>query len=453
MFGACGGTASTEQEQADHPGAQCVPGLQISCGCAGGAPAGTQICGSDFIFGLCVCTPNEAGDSPRNRGDAANDGAMDAGDANALKFDASMEAGLDERGENDGSVALDGDLSVESGGDVNGNEAADGGNAMTDVRVETGWDGGDDSPDTRDGFELPREAGRPDATSAEAAGCDLGSVAGTGSLVMAGSSPSGPDGCDVSLPGKIERVAYNAIQHVAYGLDSANRRIARIDLATGSVKYRTVPQNPNAACVAQDRGMLYVVNSGSTFIGEYDLTDLTLIRNIPWPAPTYNFDPDVHYHVYCGAERLYVVDANWAPGLWTIENLDGCPTAVDHSVPVSKTSGGFGVGDLVLSDDETEFYFWEQYGWSAGNVSTAVDRVATTDWSTKDRTTITYPGVFYRDPLDAPVLWHRRTKAHSQQEQDLQCRESEPDRFFLPEPERQRFFGGRPERVRARRSS
>jgi chitodextrinase len=68
-----------------------------------------------------------------------------------------------------------------------------------------------------------------------------------------------------------------------------------------------------------------------------------------------------------------------------MEQLDGCPFAVDHSAQASA------VGDLVLSPDNSELYYWYQYGWSPGLVATSVRRIDTNDWLQKDATNINYP--------------------------------------------------------------
>ncbi|HEX9619212.1 MAG TPA: hypothetical protein VF989_03690, partial [Polyangiaceae bacterium] len=147
-----------------------------------------------------------------------------------------------------------------------------------------------------------------------------------------------------------------------------------------------------------ERERLFVVNSGSTLISEYALNDLGHVRDLQWGASVHAFS-DTHFHIRCGVDRLYVVDGQWAPGLWTVENLDGSPTAVDHTEQVS------GVGDFVLSADETELYYWYQYGWGAGLAGTAVYRVETGTWSLLDETLIDYQDAFYRDPLDTPILF------------------------------------------------
>jgi hypothetical protein len=228
--------------------------------------------------------------------------------------------------------------------------------------------------------------------------CDLGVLGPLGALTTS-TQPSGNIGCALTLPGKVDKLIYEPVHQLAYLLDSTNRKISSLDLQTGAITARSVTQAPSAACVSLSRSRLFVADWGSSYISEYNLSDLALLRNIPWPAPSYGSSDGEHFHVYCGADRLYVVDANWAPGLWTIDNLDGCAVAVDHSAQVSA------VGDLVLSADESELYYWYQFGWSAGSVATSVTRVRISDWSTADQTTLAYPADFYRDPLDAPVLW------------------------------------------------
>lgn len=202
----------------------------------------------------------------------------------------------------------------------------------------------------------------------------------------------------ILLQGKIAQIAYDPVGNIAYGLDATHRRLAKIDLANGNVSYADVVQVPNAACVDGRRGRLFVVNKGSTLIGEYSTADLSLVRTIPWTGT--DTDPnESHFKILCAPDRLYVADCAWQPGLVTIEGLDGTnPAATDHT---SQVPGG--VGGLALNAAGTSLYTWDQLGWSAGGIDTAVRRLSAVDFTLADMSA-TDLAEFGRDPLDTPIL-------------------------------------------------
>lgn len=201
----------------------------------------------------------------------------------------------------------------------------------------------------------------------------------------------------VNLSGKIFRVAYDPTANIAYGLDAANRRLAKIDLATGTATYANVVQVPNDGCVDAKRGRLFVVNKGSTLITEYATSDLKAVRDISWGGMDWG-PTETHFKITCGADNLYVVDGAWAPALFTVEGLDtAAPVVTDRSATVT------GVGGLALTTAGTDLYYWYQYGWSAGSLSTSVLRLQTSDLATIDQSSTNVPS-FGRDPLDAPIL-------------------------------------------------
>jgi hypothetical protein len=201
----------------------------------------------------------------------------------------------------------------------------------------------------------------------------------------------------IALSGKIFRVAYDPVANIAYGMDAANRRLARIDLAAGKATYADIVQVPNDGCVDAKRGRLFVVNKGSSLITEYGTSDLKAVRDIAWTGKDWG-ESTTHYKIYCGPDKLYVVDGAWAPGLFTVSGLDGAaPAATDQTTLVS------GVGGLVLNAAATDLYFWYQYGWSAGVLSTSVKRLTAATLAMVDQTASTVPS-FTRDPLDAPIL-------------------------------------------------
>ncbi len=169
----------------------------------------------------------------------------------------------------------------------------------------------------------------------------------------------------IALNGKIFRVVYDAAANVAYGLDATNRRLAKIDLASSEGTYVDVVQVPNDGCLDPARGRLFVVNKGSSLVTEYDTKDLSSVRDIAWTGT--DWGPDAtEFKIYCTPDRVYVVDGAWAPGLFSIDGLDGKePVVSDHSMEIA------GVGGLVVNQAQTDLYYWYQYGWDAGLLNTA----------------------------------------------------------------------------------
>jgi hypothetical protein len=201
----------------------------------------------------------------------------------------------------------------------------------------------------------------------------------------------------IPLEGAIFRVAYDATSDTVYGLDATNRSLAKIDLPTGSVTRADVLQVPSDACVDAERGRLFVVTKGSSYITEFRTSDLSRVRDITWSG-TDSGASETQFKIYCAPERLYVTDGAWAPALFTVEDLDGpSPSVVDHRSTIE------GVGGLTLGHDGQSLYYWEQVGWSGGQLNTAVHRILTSDLSEAD---MTHPNMsnFYTEPLSTPIL-------------------------------------------------
>jgi hypothetical protein len=80
LVGACGGRTEFEQVAV---GPRCEPGHQVACDCARGAGS-VQVCGDDFRYGPCQCSPVGNGGAAgaggsRNVGGAGGFGAVGAG--------------------------------------------------------------------------------------------------------------------------------------------------------------------------------------------------------------------------------------------------------------------------------------------------------------------------------------------------------------------------------------
>jgi hypothetical protein len=202
----------------------------------------------------------------------------------------------------------------------------------------------------------------------------------------------------IPFSGKIFRVVYDPTTNIAYGLDATNRRLAKIDLTTGSATYTPVIQVPNDGCVDSARGRLFVVNKGSSLISEYRTDTLADVRDIAWTGTDYS-PTETHFKIYCTSSTVYVVDGAWAPALFTVTGLDdtATPVVTDHTAQVA------GVGGLAVNAAGTDLYTWYQYGWSAGQLNTYVSRLLTSDLSQIDQSA-TNLNDFDRDPLDAPLL-------------------------------------------------
>jgi hypothetical protein len=357
------------------------------------------------------------------------DGSIGSEDA-SVKIDAStidasssdvviiVDASTTDAPGGDGATIVDASTIDASGGDVvttvdASTIDASGGDVVTTVDASTiDASGGDvvttvdastddsslpaDGSDGNDGSMTDRATG-DGAVDVDAASCTLPAVPADGELVTKSTDLDG--GCSIALDGTIRQVAYEPTENVVYGIDAVNRALLKVELGTGNATYRAVTSVPNAFCVSMSRSRVFVVNGDSTTIDEFALPNLDIVRRISWPAPSYDAPGQSRFQIYCGAQRLYVVDSGWGPGLWTIEDLDGCPSAVDHSAKVS------GVGALVLSADEKELYYWYQYGRVAGYAGTSVYRIDTATWGVVDQTNIGYTQAFYRDPLDTPILW------------------------------------------------
>jgi hypothetical protein len=230
--------------------------------------------------------------------------------------------------------------------------------------------------------------------------CEGGTTALRGVInFQASGTPDPTPTADRTIPlsGKIFRVAYDPTANIAYGMDATNRRLAKIDLASGNTTYGDILQVPNDGCVDAKRGRLFVVNKGSTLLTEYRTSDLTSVRDISWTGTDWG-PTETHFKIYCAPDRLYVVDGAWAPALFTVDGLDGTnPIATDHTAQVA------GVGGLAVTASAANLYYWYQYGWSAGVLNTAVHRLVTSTLAEIDVSPSNVPS-FTRNPLDAPLL-------------------------------------------------
>jgi len=220
----------------------------------------------------------------------------------------------------------------------------------------------------------------------------------------------------IVLKSAVRKIVVDSASNMAYGVDAANKRIAFIDLAKKTlVTYLDLIYVPSDLCIDSKRGQMFIVNTGSSFISAYDLNSKQLVKNISWPAPTYaNAFPgdDVHFHIACQTDRLFVVDANWSPAPWIIP-LDGVSKPVGFFEKAQGNGDGTGrsIGDFVFTENENEFYYWKQYGWNAGIANTSVYHVRIDDTKITELST-SANGSFAgnRDPRDTPIFYDARSR-------------------------------------------
>lgn len=198
----------------------------------------------------------------------------------------------------------------------------------------------------------------------------------------------------IDLGVSLNALDYDLASGFAYGVDAINKQLLTIDLNLKQVVSTTpLLYIPSDLCVDVPNNLVYIVNKGSTFVTELNLSTQA-VRYIPWSGPIDAFYSDeAHYHIACTPDSIYLVDGASSPGLSIMDRADD--TYVD--------SGITAVGDIVFTSDYSEFYTWYQVGWGAGYAGSDVLRYSAADLSTIDSTNQGYPD-YRRDPLDSPIL-------------------------------------------------
>jgi len=214
----------------------------------------------------------------------------------------------------------------------------------------------------------------------------------------------------VSLPavetgGTLIRAIHDDANGKIYGLDAANKDLLVIDTASKSVEERyDLTYVPNNLAYDPADNRLFIVNSGSSLITEFDLETGTASYPITWDhTDNGNFEPGAkvghYYEIEYYDDTLYLVDQAWAPALWIIDLSGETPVVTDLTGSVDE------IGGFVFNAAHTEFYTWYQYGLSAGFAGSNVYRygISGTTVTQIAATEIGYPD-FMRDPLDTPIF-------------------------------------------------
>jgi YVTN family beta-propeller protein len=220
-----------------------------------------------------------------------------------------------------------------------------------------------------------------------------------------GSTGTGTNEINVSMA--INSYKYNKSNNKIYAVNTANKKLIVIDAGTKKIEKTVgLKYKPSDLCVSTDNKYLYIVNEGSNNILEISLSDYSVKREFLWEAETYGRIP-YHFHIEYYKNKLYIVDAKWAPSLWVLDLgsmdiIDFGQNANSNKIATDKIDN---VGDLVIDNENGNLYFWQQYGWDAGYAASDVFRyeVGDTDVEQMDKAGLKYPS-FGRDPLDTPIM-------------------------------------------------
>ena len=165
----------------------------------------------------------------------------------------------------------------------------------------------------------------------------------------------------IDIGSSLARLIYDNVNNVIYAIDKINKTLVTIDVATNTVsKTHTLTYRPDDICLDLSNSRMFIVNTGSSFITEFDLTLSTVTRNIPFSAPIdSNSSGDPRYRISCLPNKLILTDASFQPGLWSVDLSTPTPITTDLTTLVR------GVGNFTIASDEASLYYWRQTSWSS----------------------------------------------------------------------------------------
>ena len=212
---------------------------------------------------------------------------------------------------------------------------------------------------------------------------------------------------EINVTMAIDSFKYNKSNNKIYALNKVNKKLIVIDANTKKIeKSLGLKYKPSDLCVSSDNKLLYIVNEGSNNILEISLSDYSVKREFLWDAKTYGREP-FHYHIEYYKNKLYIVDAKWAPSLWVLDLNSMKVTDFGQNTNSNRlaTDKIDNVGDLIIDEENGNLYFWQQYGWDAGYAGSNILRyeIGDSDVAQIDNAGLSYPN-FGRDPLDTPIM-------------------------------------------------
>ncbi len=202
----------------------------------------------------------------------------------------------------------------------------------------------------------------------------------------------------------LTRMIYDDVNDLIYGIDKVNKNLLSIDVATNTVLSNyNLTYRPDDLCLDINNNRIFIVNNGSSFISEFDLIQAKVINNIPFSAPIdSNSSGEPRYRIACLPTRLILTDAGYQPGLWSVDLTSANPVAISLTTTVR------GVGDFIVSPDETSLFYWAQNSWSSPSWG-GLNRISLTDFTVTDKTNSSYETFSYNRPIYVPVFINPNT--------------------------------------------
>lgn len=200
----------------------------------------------------------------------------------------------------------------------------------------------------------------------------------------------------INLGTAVNRIIFDASLNKAYAIDNTHMKILVVDLSSRILEKEIVlSSKPSDLCLSEDATKLYIVNYDGT-VSEFEVGTFDKVRDIASSLPQYD-SASTHFHIKCKLGKLYLVDGAWAPTLWILD-LD--------SLILTEINDINSIGDIVFSKNDNDFYFWHQYGWSAGWAGSYIHKYLIEDSNITNAGTSNsnYPTGMDRDPLDTPII-------------------------------------------------
>ncbi|OCT15828.1 hypothetical protein A8709_09370 [Paenibacillus pectinilyticus] len=204
---------------------------------------------------------------------------------------------------------------------------------------------------------------------------------------------------DIYLHGIVSDIVYDTARQKAYALDEAFHKLYVVNLGTNAVEQTiSLSHKPSELTLSEDGSKLYIRNNdANVLVTEISLSNLQELRQLNYQTPPDTSDA-AHGQIYQKGNYLYVVTGEWAPRLLVFNASTFAK--VDYGTEINS------IGDIAFSSDNTQLYYWFQYGWSAGLGNSDVYKVSigSMPFTQVDRSQVRYPDELDRDPLDTPML-------------------------------------------------
>jgi Regulator of Chromosome Condensation (RCC1) repeat protein/Ig-like domain-containing protein/immunoglobulin I-set domain protein len=207
---------------------------------------------------------------------------------------------------------------------------------------------------------------------------------------------------NVSLPGRVmAKLLPDYIRPRVYALNQANGSVPGTLLALNPTNGAVISEisinlNPTDMAMTPAGDALYVINAGSRTITKVDLNSFSVVgdKSISTPS-TYNPQNPL-YVVASPSGTVYYTDGAWGPEIYSFDFNAGTNDLILNTGGNQAT----GAGGMVLNSTGDIMYIWQQYGWSAGIVSSSIAALAVTN----SLTAIATGPSQSRDPLNTPIF-------------------------------------------------